>query len=228
MTRVKVCGIASADAFDAAVAAGADWIGFVFFPPSPRAVTPAQAAALSARHAGGPLRVGLFVDPDDAAIAAALAAVRLDVLQLYVDAARAAELRVRFGVPVWRAVGVSTRAELPDTAEGIDGLVIEPKPPPGATRPGGNAVALDWSLPAGWHAPAPWLLAGGLTPETVAAAIRVSGASAVDVSSGVERSPGVKDTALIAAFVAAAKAAVPSSGPPDRGRNCGGAPPPSA
>ena len=228
MIRVKVCGINSDAAFDAAVAAGADWIGFVFFPPSPRAVTPAQAAALSARHAGGPLRVGLFVEPETDAVAAALAALQLDVLQLYVAPARAAELRVRFGVPVWRAVGVSARAELPTTAEGVDGFVIEPKPPEGATRPGGNAVSLDWSLPAGWRAPAPWLLAGGLTPANVAEAIRASGADAVDVSSGVERARGEKDPALIRAFVAAAKVAVPSSGRPDRARNYGAAPPPSA
>ena len=226
--RVKVCGINDAAAFDATVAAGADWIGFVFFPPSPRAVTPARAAALSARHAGGPLRVGLFVDPDDDAVAAALAALRLDVLQLYVGAARAAALRARFGVPVWRAVGVSARADLPGTAEGVDGLVIEPKPPAGATRPGGNAVALDWTLTEGWRAPAPWLLAGGLTPGNVAAAIRASGATAVDVSSGVERARGEKDPALIAAFVAAAKAAAPSSGRPGHDRSCGAAPPPSA
>jgi len=207
VTRVKVCGIASADGFDAAVAAGADWVGFVFFPASPRAVTPAQAANLSARHEGGPQRVGLFVEPQDDDVAAALAAVRLDVLQLYVPPARAAGLRARFAIPVWRAVGIVARPDLPATAEGIDGLVIEPKPPPGATRPGGNAVALDWSLTAGWRAPAPWLLAGGLTVENVAAAIRASGAAAVDVSSGVERARGVKDAGLIAAFVAAAKAA---------------------
>lgn len=205
MTRVKICGVNDAAAFDAAVEGGADWVGFVFFPPSPRAVAPAEAAALSARKLGGPKRVGLFVEPTEAQIAAALAAVRLDFLQLYVGAARAAALRVRFGVPVWRAVGVSSAADLPSAADGADGLVIEPKPPRGATRPGGNAVALDWSLPAGWRAPAPWLLAGGLTVPNVGDAIRRSGATAVDVSSGVERSAGVKDAALIRAFIAAAR-----------------------
>ena len=205
MIRVKICGLNDAAGFDAAVQAGADWAGFVFFPPSPRAVTPAQAAALSARHAGGPLRVGLFVDPADADIAAALTALRLDVLQVYASAARAADVRARFGVAVWRAVGVTACAELPDAADGVDGLVIEPKPPPGATRPGGNAVSLDWPLLTGWRAPLPWLLAGGLAPDNVAAAIRASGATAVDVSSGVERARGVKDPALIAAFVAAAR-----------------------
>jgi phosphoribosylanthranilate isomerase len=205
MIGVKICGVNDLAAFDAAVAAGADWIGFVFFPRSPRALLPAEAAALSARQSGGPLRVGLFVAPTDAEIAAVLERVRLDALQLYVDAARAAALRARFGLPVWRAIGVTRAADLPDTAGGADGFIVEPKPPAGATRPGGNAVALEWSLLAGWQAPAPWLLAGGLTPDNVAAAIRASGAQAVDVSSGVERGPGVKDPALIRAFVAAAR-----------------------
>jgi phosphoribosylanthranilate isomerase len=205
--RIKICGINSAGAFDAAVAAGADWVGFVFFPPSPRFVTPDMAAELSARHAGGPARVGLFVRPGDAEIEAALARVRLDVLQLYTDEARAAEARRRFGVPVWRAVGVSDRLELPAARAGIDGLVIEPKPPEGATRPGGNAVALDWAMLAGWRPSVPWLLAGGLTADNVAEAVRRSGAEAVDVSSGVESRPGVKEPALIRAFVAAARGA---------------------
>lgn len=205
--RVKICGINSPLAFDTAVAAEADWIGFVFFARSPRVVSPGEAAALSARREGGPLRVGLFVAPGDAEIAAAVAAVRLDCLQLYVDAARAAEIRTRFGVPVWRAVGVTGPGDLPARSDGADGFVVEPKPPPGATRPGGNAVALDWSMLAGWRAPAPWLLAGGLTPDNVAAAIGASGAAAVDVSSGVESRPGAKDAALIRAFVAAARGA---------------------
>ena len=205
MIRIKICGVNDAAAFDATVAAGADWLGFVFFAASPRAVSPAQAAALSARQTGGPLRVGLFVEPTDAEIVAVLGAVRLDVLQLYVAAPRAADIRSKFGLPVWRAVGVTQAADLPAEAGGVDGFVVEPKPPPGATQPGGNATALDWSLLAGWRAPAPWLLAGGLTPGNVAEAIRASNAGAVDVSSGVESRRGVKDPALIAAFVAAAR-----------------------
>ena len=207
MIRLKVCGINDAVAFDAVVEVGADWLGFVFFPPSPRAVTPGRAASLSARGAGGPLRVGLFVDPSDAEIADVLAALKLDAMQLYAPAERAASVRAAFGVPVWRAVGVTRAADLPARADGIDGLVIEPKPPAGATRPGGNAVVLDWSMLAGWQAPAPWLLAGGLTPDNVADAIRLSGATAVDVSSGVERARGVKDAGLIRAFASAARAA---------------------
>ncbi len=206
MTRVKICGINDAVAFDTTIAAGADWLGFNFFPPSPRYVTPAQAADLSARSPGGAARVGLFVDPSEEDIAAALDVVRLDALQLY-GALDLAALRTRFGLPVWRPVGVETERDLPASAGGADRLLVEAKAPPGATRPGGNAVSFDWSVLRGWAAPAPWILAGGLTAATVAEAVRVSGAPAVDVSSGVERSRGVKDPALIRAFIANARAA---------------------
>ena len=202
--RVKICGLNDPASFAAAVDAGADWVGFVFFPPSPRAVTPAQAAALSATRPGGPGRVGLFVDPADSEIAAVLDAVQLDALQLYTDAARAAAIGARFGRPVWRAIGVAAPADLPAEAGAAARFVIEAKPPRGATRPGGNAVAFDWPILRGWTPPAPWILAGGLTPETVAGAIAASGAEAVDVSSGVETAPGVKDPARIRAFIAAA------------------------
>ncbi len=205
--RVKICGITTEAGMDAAVAAGADWVGLNFFPASPRHVTPQRAAELAARP-GLPTLVGLFVKPQDAEIAAVLAAVKLDVLQVYVDAPRAAEIRARFGLPVWRAVGVSAAAELPRDPGGVDGFVIEAKAPPGATRPGGNAVTFDWSILAGWHAPAPWLLAGGLGPDNVAEAIRATGATAVDVASGVEREMGIKDPVLVAAFARAARTAV--------------------
>jgi phosphoribosylanthranilate isomerase len=199
--RVKICGINDAAAIDAAIEAGAAWVGFNFFPPSPRFVTPAQAAALSARHPGGAGRVGLFVDPEPAEIAAALAALRLDALQLYTSAGRAAELRARFGIPVWRAIGIAGAADLPSGAEGADALVLESKPPKDATRPGGNARRFDWAALRGWTAPAPWLLAGGLDPGNVADAIAATGAPAVDVSSGVESAPGRKDPDLIRRFV---------------------------
>lgn len=204
--KVKICGIKGPVAFDTAVAAGADWIGFNFFPPSPRYVAPDTAAILSARHPGGPLRVGLFVDPTVDAIAAVLASVRLDVLQLYgqIDTAG---LRARFGLPLWRPVGIETADDLPQDDRGADALLIEAKPPPAATRPGGNATCFDWSVLRGWHAPAPWLLAGGLTPDNVAEAIRATGAPAVDVSSGVESARGEKDPALIRAFIANAHGA---------------------
>jgi phosphoribosylanthranilate isomerase len=207
MTLVKICGIRDPVAFDTAVEAGADWIGFNFFPPSPRFVTPATAATLSARTAGGPLRVGLFVDPTEAMIAAALASVRLDILQIYGAIDRVPTIKRQFGLPIWRAAGISSAADIPTAALGADRLLLEAKPPAGSDRPGGNATTFDWGLLSGWTAPAPWILAGGLTPENVATAVHETGARAVDVSSGVESRKGVKDSALIRAFIAAAKRA---------------------
>jgi phosphoribosylanthranilate isomerase len=207
MSSVKICGINDPVAFDTAVEAGADWVGFVFFPPSPRYVTPETAAALSGRIAGGPPRVGLFVKPTMAAIAQALATVQLDVLQLYGVPDDLDVFKARFGLPTWRAVGIDTAADLPKDPMGADRLLLEAKPPAGATRPGGNATVFDWSVLRDWSAPVPWVLAGGLTPDNVAAAIRETGATAVDVSSGVERRKGLKDPALIRAFIRAAKGA---------------------
>ncbi len=201
-TVVKICGITTPDAYEAA--ATADYVGFVFFPPSPRFVTPAKAATLASEP--GPARVGLFVDPTDDAIADTLAAVDLDVLQLVATAARASAIRARFGRPIWRALGISHAADLPTALHGADALLLDAKPPPDATRPGGNARAFDWAVLRGWTAPGPWLLAGGLTPGNVAAAIAATQTPAVDVSSGVERAPGVKDPALIEAFLRAARA----------------------
>ena len=202
--EIKICGINSADGFDAAISCGADWIGFVFYARSPRSVTAEEAARLSARRAGGPGRVGLFVDPDPAMIEAVLETVALDALQLYGEPRRLAGLALRFGLPVWRAVGVASVLDLPREAD-ADRLVVEAKPPPDATRPGGNALRLDWSLLAGWAAPAPWMLAGGLSPANVAAALAATNARAVDVSSGVEAAPGVKSPRLIRAFVEAVR-----------------------
>lgn len=208
--EIKICGLSTPDGVEAAVEAGANWIGFMFVPASPRVVTPAQAAALDARHPSGPRRVGLFVRPRDEDVAAALDAVPLDAIQVYAPLRRAAELRQRFGIPVWHAVGVAMASDLPGDAEGVDALLLDAKPSPTRSAeglPGGNAEAFDWTIPRGWAAPLPWLLAGGLTPGNVAAAIRSSGARAVDVSSGVERSRGVKDPALIRAFINAARRA---------------------
>jgi phosphoribosylanthranilate isomerase len=203
---VKICGINSPASFDAVVEAGADFLGFVFFPPSPRFVTPAQAAELSARHDGGPQRVGLFVRPTAADIAAALAVVRLDILQIHASPAEAAALKAQFGLPVWRSLGIAASEEFPDRAEAVDGYVVENKPPPGATRPGGNAVQADWALLAPWQPEKFWLLAGGLRPDNVAEALRITGAPGADVSSGVETAPGQKSPALIKAFVEAVRA----------------------
>lgn len=205
MTKVKICGINDPAAFDTAVEAGADWVGFVFFPPSPRYVTPEIAAGLSARLRGGPPRVGLFVEPTLAAIAAVLDIVKLDILQIYGALDDLPTIRARFGLPVWRATGIGSAADLPTSLLGADRLLLEAKPPAGADRPGGNATTFDWSMLRGWAAPAPWILAGGLTPDNVATAIRETGSGAVDVSSGVEVRKGIKDAALIRSFVAAAK-----------------------
>ena len=207
MTQVKICGITAPETLHAAAEAGADWVGFVFFPPSPRALTPAAAAALSATLPGGPARVGLFVDPTDAEIAATLAEVDLAVLQVHAAPDRVAALGARFRRPVWQSVGIHTEADLPHQAAGLDGLLLDAKPPEGAPLPGGNARTFDWTVLQAWHPPVPWLLAGGLTPANVAEAIRISGTPAVDVSSGVESVRGVKDAALIRAFITAAKAA---------------------
>ena len=205
MTKVKICGVNDPIAFDTAVAAEADWIGFVFFPPSPRYVTPETARALSRRSVGGPLRVGLFVDPTLETIAGVLDVVTLDVLQVYGAPDMLAAIERRFGLPVWRAIGVGSGADLPVDAWGAERLVLEARTPAGANRPGGNATTFDWSVLRGWSAPARWVLAGGLTVGNVAAAIGQTGAEAVDVSSGVESSKGVKDAALIRAFIAAAR-----------------------
>ena len=200
----KSGGIASARAFEAGIAHGADWIGFVFFERSPRAITPARAAALSGRQPGGAGRIGLFVGASNDEIAACLDRTALDGLQIYDTAERAQAIRERFGLPVWLACAVGSATDLPGAAT-CDRLMIESRPRAGSTRPGGNGVALDWAMLHGWNAPGPWMLAGGLDPGNVAEAIRQSGAPAVDVSSGVERGPGVKDPARIAAFIQAAR-----------------------
>lgn len=205
MARAKICGLRTRETWLAATAAGADWVGFVLFPRSPRFVTIEALKAIGA-DARVP-RVGLFVVPEPETIEAVLKVQDLEVLQIYAGAAECRAMRARFGVKVWRAVGVSDAADLPRDDEGLDGFVIESKPPQGADRPGGNATAFDWAVMRGWRAPAPWLLAGGLTPANVAAAVRASGAAAVDVSSGVESAPGEKSVPLIRDFVAAAHAA---------------------
>jgi len=219
---VKICGINSAEALETAIAAGADLVGFVFYPPSPRNLSAAQASTL-AFAAKGVTRVGLFVDPTDYDLGVVLDVVPLDVLQLHGDETpeRVAGIRAfwrRFlpGIEVMKAVGVASRAEAAAAIDAYGGVVdrflFDAKPPPRGTPgalPGGNARAFDWSIMSGQQVPRPWLLAGGLEPGNVAQAIRVSGAPGVDVSSGVERARGVKDPDLIRAFVAAAKGARP-------------------
>ncbi|MDE2319255.1 MAG: phosphoribosylanthranilate isomerase [Rhodospirillales bacterium] len=205
MSLVKICGINSAAAFDAAVEAGADFIGFVFFPASPRFVTAIEAKLLAERHTGGPKRVGLFVDPQMDEVDDILQNVSLDVLQIHSAPDRIGALRERFGRPVWRQLGASTEADFPLQNEVSDGFIVEAKAPEGATRPGGNAVQADWELLSRFKPAKSWLLAGGLNVKNVTQALSITGAQGADVSSGVESAPGKKDPELIKAFVAAVR-----------------------
>ncbi len=207
MSLVKICGINDAAAFDAVVEAGADYVGFVFFPPSPRYVTGGEAKLLSERHKGGPKRVGLFVDPNLDEVDGILQDISLDILQVHGAPETVAALRGRFGRLVWRQVGVESEADFPARDEVSDGFIVEAKPPKGATRPGGNAVRADWDLLSRFKPAKPWLLAGGLNPGNVAEGLYQTGAPGADVSSGVETAPGRKDPALIRAFVAAVRGA---------------------
>ncbi|AQS87677.1 phosphoribosyl anthranilate isomerase [Neoasaia chiangmaiensis NBRC 101099] len=202
---VKICGLTEENGLHAAIDSGADWIGFVFFPRSPRFVSIRRATELVQKiPAGGPARVGLFVKASDDDIASVLTDVELDVLQIYDTPQRAEAIRRRFGLPVWQACGITRSEDLPQ-ATVLDGFVIEARAGSQATRPGGNGQTFDWRLTRDWPAPATWLLAGGLTPANVGTAIAQSGAQAVDVSSGVEASLGVKDPALIRKFIQAAR-----------------------
>ena len=210
-TLVKICGLTMPAALAAALDCGVDMVGFVFFPKSPRHLDLAQAAALGAAVDGRAQTVALTVDADDAALAGIVSALDPDVLQLHGQETpeRCAEIRARFGRPVMKAIGVATAADLaavPAWAAVCDLLLFDAKPPPGAAHPGGNGLIFDWRVLAGFDPGRPWLLSGGLTPGNVGAAIRLTGAPGVDVSSGVESAPGVKDLAKIAAFAAAAKA----------------------
>lgn len=208
---IKICGISTLPTLDAAISARADHVGFVFFERSPRNVTLAQAAQLGERAKGRVNRVGLFVDADDTAIAAAVAAAGLDAIQLHgaEDPARVAQVRARFGLPVWKALSVAgpdDTARAHSYAGAADLVLFDAKTPKGAL-PGGMGLAFDWTLVAGWKGPLPWGLAGGLAPENVAQAVRLTGTALVDTSSGVESAPGEKDAARIAAFCAAVRGA---------------------
>ena len=209
---VKICGINADAACAAAAGAGADAIGLVFYPPSPRFVTLAEARDIAAQVPGQVTRVGLFVDPDDATLEQTLADVPIDLLQLHgrETPERVAAIRERFGLPVMKAIRVAAREDV-DAAEAYcgvaDRLLFDAKPPKDmkGALPGGNALAFDWDLLAGRTWPIPWMLSGGLDAGNVAEALRVSRAPAVDVSSGVEDRPGVKSPDKIRAFLAAAK-----------------------
>ena len=208
--RVKICGLRSLADVAAVAGAGAAYMGLNFFPKSPRFVTPDQARLLALAAPDGLCKVGLVVDADDATLDAILAAVPLDMLQLHgvESAERVAQVRARYGLPVMKVIGVADEGDLAGLLEmslAADQVMIDAKPPKGAALPGGNGLTFDWRLVAGRRWLKPWMLAGGLTPQNVAEAIRLTGVRQVDVASGVESAPGVKDAARIAAFCVAAR-----------------------
>ncbi len=211
-TRVKICGLRTPQDVAVAAEAGAAYIGLVFFARSPRSVTPETARALAWAAPPGVAKVALVVDATDAEIDAITGTVPLDMLQLHgaETPERVAALRARTGLPVMKALGLATADDLPRIADFeavADQILVDAKAPKDAVLPGGNGLAFDWRLVAGRTWRRPWMLAGGLTPATVAEAIRLTGARQVDVSSGVESAPGVKDGELIRAFVTAAMSA---------------------
>jgi phosphoribosylanthranilate isomerase len=209
---VKICGLSTPATLEAALAAGADMIGFVFFSRSPRHVGFDTARALSARARGRARIVALTVDADDRTLTSLVEALDPDILQLHGRESpdRVAEIRNRFGRQTMKAIGVAAPADLAAAAaydSAADFFLIDAKPPKGAVLPGGNGLPFDWGLVRDFGPGHPWILSGGLTPDNVAEAIRATGARGVDVSSGVESGPGVKDETKIAAFVAAAREA---------------------
>lgn len=205
-SRVKICGLSRPADVTACANAGAAYVGFVFFAKSPRNVSLEVAKALAVDVPAGIAKVALTVNADDAMLDGLLDTVPLDMLQLHGSESpeRVAEVRARYGLPVMKAVGIadeSDLASLADYGSVADQILVDAKPPKSAELPGGNGLSFDWRLIAGRRWSVPWMLAGGLTPTNVAEAIRLTGASQVDVSSGVESAPGTKDADLIHRFV---------------------------
>lgn len=208
--RVKICGLRSVADVAAVAAAGGAYIGLNFFPASPRYLTLGLARDLALAAPPGLAKVALVVDASDAVLDQITEAMPLDMVQLHGHETpdRVAEVRARYGLPVMKVLGVADEGDLAalmDHALAADQIMIDAKPPKGAALPGGNGITFDWRLVAQRRWLKPWMLAGGLTPANVAEAIRLTNARQVDVSSGVESAPGVKDHARIAAFVAAAR-----------------------
>jgi phosphoribosylanthranilate isomerase len=208
--RVKICGLKTLGDVQAVATAGAAYAGFNFFPKSPRSVTVDAARALALAAPEGLCKVALVVDADDATLDGIVDGVPLDMLQLHghETPARVAEVKARYGLPVMKAIGVADEADLAallDYSLVADQILIDAKPPKDAVLPGGNGLTFDWRLLVGRKWLKPWMLAGGLTPDNVARAVQLTGARQVDVASGVESAPGVKDAARIAAFVQAAQ-----------------------
>ena len=209
-TRVKICGIKTAAIMHAAIEAGADDVGLVLFPKSPRNVALGEAAALAEIARGRARIVVLAVDPDDALLDEIVQRVRPDMLQAHgaETRERCREIRARWPLKVMKAIGVGALVDVErgfTYADAADLILFDAKPPKASTLPGGNGVTFDWTMLAGARGRVPYMLSGGLTPDNVATAIRATGASAVDVSSGVESAPGVKDAELIRRFIKEAK-----------------------
>jgi phosphoribosylanthranilate isomerase len=210
---VKICGLSTEETLDAALAAGADMVGFVFFPPSPRYLTLERAGVLAARARGRAEIVALTVDMSERNLGEIVEAVRPDWLQLHghEDPERVAAIKKRFARRVIKAMGVREAADLAAARRYdrvADRLLLDAKPPKDASRPGGNGTQFDWTLLDGFDAAAPYLLSGGLDAGNVSLALKTTGARGVDVSSGIESAPGRKDPALIRAFIEAARKAV--------------------
>jgi phosphoribosylanthranilate isomerase len=213
-TIVKICGLSSAPTLEAALDAGADMVGFVFFDPSPRNLSPAEARSLAGEVRGRAQKVALTVNADDATLERIVDALAPDILQLHgkEPPERVGAIRARFGIPVMKAIGIASRADLEKGnvyAAVADMLLFDAKPAPEAVLPGGNGQVFDWSILRGFAAGRPWMLSGGLESGNVGEALTATGARAVDVSSGVESAPGMKDPARIAAFITAVRALSP-------------------
>ena len=226
---VKICGLKSFEAIDAAVDAGADMVGFVFFPSSPRHVHYTVARALGKHVGDRAMKVALTVDADDGELTAIVEALEPDLLQLHgeEEPRRVAEIRSRFGIPVMKVIGVSTPAEVA-RAEAYrfvgNRILFDAKPPQGSKLPGGNGAPFDWTILGKPDLGKPWMLSGGLTVANIGRALQITGAPGVDVSSSVERAPGEKDPAKITAFVKAAKAAAEAEAAKSEPRASAGGP----
>jgi phosphoribosylanthranilate isomerase len=209
---IKICGLRTPETLDVALESGADQVGFVFFGPSPRNIGLSEARELGARVGDRAAKVGLTVNANNETLADIIAALKPDMLQLHGTETpdRVAVIRSRFGLPVMKALPIATRADLSpvrEYARVVDRLLFDARAPQQATRPGGLGNTFDWNLLAGLNAGVPFMLSGGLDPDNVAEAIRITRPDGVDVSSGVERAPGAKDADKIRAFIHAARVA---------------------
>jgi phosphoribosylanthranilate isomerase len=207
---VKICGLSTRETLDAALVAGADMVGFVFFPPSPRHLGLDLARELGKLARGRATKVALSVDADDALLANSIDALQPQILQLHgtESVARIRDIKQKFGLPVMKALAVETKADLaalPGYAAVCDRILFDAKPPKDATRPGGLGAAFDWHLLEGLDLRIPFMVSGGLNADNVAEAVRVTRAGGVDISSGVESAPGIKDPDMIRAFIRAAR-----------------------